>query len=69
MIRLAGHVAHFRQMRNAYKILVGKPQGKKLFWKPRCKWKGNIKMHLKEKGKKMWAGLNWLRIQTVCELL
>jgi hypothetical protein len=29
-MRWVGHVAHMEEMRNAYKILVGKPEGKKL---------------------------------------
>jgi hypothetical protein len=33
-------------MRNAYNILVGKPEWKKLLGNPNIKWKYNIKMHL-----------------------
>jgi hypothetical protein len=43
-MRWAGHGAHMREMRNAYKILVGKPEGKIL----RRKWEYNIKMYLRE---------------------
>lgn len=39
-----GHV------RNAYKILVGKPEGKTSLWKPRCRGKDNIKIDLKQTG-------------------
>jgi hypothetical protein len=35
-------------MRNVYKILVGKPEGKISLRKPRCRWEDNIKMDLKE---------------------
>jgi hypothetical protein len=35
-------------MTNAYKILVEKPEGKRPFGKPRCKWEANIKMDLTE---------------------
>jgi hypothetical protein len=39
-----------RQMRNAYKILVGKPGGKRKLQKLRRRWNNNIKMDLKETG-------------------
>jgi hypothetical protein len=34
------------EMRNAYKILLGKPEGKRLLGRPRRKWEYNIKMYL-----------------------
>jgi hypothetical protein len=37
-------------MRNSYKMLVGKPKGKRPLWRPRSKWNGNIKMDIKETG-------------------
>jgi hypothetical protein len=43
-----GHVAHMGKMRNAYKTLVGKREGKKSLRRPRHRWKDNIKMDLKE---------------------
>jgi hypothetical protein len=36
-----------RDTRNAYRILVGKPEGKRLLGRPRCRWMDNIKMDLK----------------------
>jgi hypothetical protein len=36
-------------MRNTYKILVGKPEGKKSLERPRRRWENNIKMDLREK--------------------
>jgi hypothetical protein len=33
---------------NAYRILVGKPEGKRLLGRPRCRWVDNIKMDLRE---------------------
>jgi hypothetical protein len=33
---------------NAYRILVGKPEGKRALGKPRCRWMNNIKMDLRE---------------------
>jgi hypothetical protein len=37
-------------MRNAYKILVRKPEGKRPFGRPRHKWEDNIRMDLREIG-------------------
>ena len=36
------------ESRNAYRVLVGKPKGKRSLAKPRCKWEDNIKMYLRE---------------------
>jgi hypothetical protein len=46
-MRQAEHVARLREMRNAYKILVEKPDGKRPLGIPRRRWEGNIKMNLK----------------------
>jgi hypothetical protein len=48
--RWAGHVASIGEMRNAYKILVAKPEGKRSTGRPKCRCKGNIKMYPKEIG-------------------
>jgi hypothetical protein len=34
----AGHVAHLREIRSTYKILIGKPEGKRPFGRPRRSW-------------------------------
>ena len=47
-LRWAGHVASMEQSRNAYRVLVGKPEGKRPLGRPRCRWEDNIKMNLKE---------------------
>jgi hypothetical protein len=39
-----------KEKRNSYKILVGKPKGKRALGRPRRRWVGNIKMDLKEVG-------------------
>jgi hypothetical protein len=36
--------------RGVYRVLVGKPEGKRPLGRPRCRWKDNIKMHLYEMG-------------------
>jgi hypothetical protein len=42
---------------NACRILVGKPEGKRLLGRPRCRWVNNIKMDLREMG---WDGMDWI---------
>jgi hypothetical protein len=44
------HAACMREMRTAYKILVGKPEGKIPHRRPRHKWEDNIRMDLREIG-------------------
>jgi hypothetical protein len=43
---LVGHVAHMREMRNAYKIVVGMPAGKRSLGRHKHRWVGNIKWML-----------------------
>jgi len=38
------------ERRDVYRLLVGKPEGKRPLERPRCKWEGNIKMGLQEVG-------------------
>jgi hypothetical protein len=52
-MRWAGHAARMGERRNAYRILVGKPEGKRPLGRPRRRWAGNIKMDLREVG---WDG-------------
>jgi hypothetical protein len=49
-IRWAGHVARMGEKRNAYRLLVGKPKGKRPLGKVRRRWVDNIRMHLGEVG-------------------
>ena len=49
-LRRAGHVAHMEQSRNAYRVLAGEPEGKRLLGRPRRRWEDNIKMDLREVG-------------------
>jgi hypothetical protein len=53
-MRWAGHVTRMGEKRNAYRILVGKPEGKKPFGRPRRRCVDNIKMDLREIG---WYGM------------
>jgi hypothetical protein len=45
-----GYVACMGEMRSAYKVLVGKLEGKRQLGKPRHRWEDNIKMDLREIG-------------------
>ena len=46
----AGHVARMGEGRGIYRILVGKPEGKRPLERPRRRWEDNIKMDLQEVG-------------------
>ena len=43
---------------------MGKPEGKRLLGRPRCKWEDNIKMDLQEWDVVVWTGSRWFRIGT-----
>ena len=58
----AGHVEIMGATRDVYRILVGKPEGKRQLGRPRCRWEDNIKMDLQEVGCRTWTELIWLRI-------
>jgi hypothetical protein len=45
--------------RNAYRKLVGKPEGKKPLERTRRRWVDNIKMYLREIG---WGGIDWIEL-------
>jgi len=49
-MRWAGHVARMVEGRGVYRVLVGKPEGKRLMGRPRRRWEDNIKMDLQEVG-------------------
>jgi hypothetical protein len=51
------YVARIREKRNAYRLLVGKPEGKRLLGKPRHRWVDNIRMDLGEVG---WDDMDWI---------
>jgi hypothetical protein len=52
----AGHVARMGETRKAYRILVGKPEGKRPLGRPRRRWVDNIKIDLREIGGVVWTG-------------
>jgi hypothetical protein len=43
--------------RGAYRVLVGRPEGKRLLGRPRCRWEDIIKVVLQEVG---WGDLDWI---------
>ena len=49
-LRWAVHVARMEHSRSAYRVLVGKPEGRRPLGRPRCRWEYNIKMDLREVG-------------------
>jgi len=57
-------LARMGERRGVYRVVVGKPEGKRALGRPRHRWKDNIKMDLQEIGWGAWAGLIWLRIGT-----
>jgi hypothetical protein len=58
-MRLAGHVARMGERRGAYRILVGRPEGRRPLRRPRLRWEDNIKMDLQEVG---WVGMDWIEV-------
>jgi hypothetical protein len=49
-VRWAGLVAGMGEGRGEYRVLVGRPEGRRPFGRPRRRWENNIKMKLKEEG-------------------
>jgi hypothetical protein len=58
-MRWAGHVAHMGEGRNMYRVLVGKPEGKRPPEGPRRRWQDEIKMDLRENGQ---GGIEWIHL-------
>jgi hypothetical protein len=62
-IRWSGLVARLGEKRNAYRLLVGKPEGKKPLGRPRHRWVDNIRMYLGEVG---WGDVDWIGLAQDC---
>jgi hypothetical protein len=56
-IRWAGNVARMGEGRGMYRVLVGKPEGKRPLGRPRCKWEDNIMMDHQEV---VCGGIDWI---------
>jgi hypothetical protein len=57
--RWTGHVAHMAGMRNAYNILVGKPEDNRILGRLRRRWEDNIRMGIIYIGKKV---VDWMHL-------
>jgi len=55
----AGHITRMGKRRVVYRILVGKPEGKRPLRSPRRRWKANINMDLREVG---CGGMDWIDV-------
>jgi hypothetical protein len=53
-----------RQERNMYRVLMGKPEGKRPLGRPRFKWENGIRMDPMEIG---WRSVEWIQIAGSCE--
>ena len=62
----AGHVARMGVRRRVYRVLAGKPEGKRPLGRPRLRWEDNIKMDLQEITWGPLSGLMWLRLYVHC---
>jgi hypothetical protein len=58
-MRWAGHVACMGEGRGVYRVLVGRPEGKRPLGRPKRRWDDNIKMDLRETG---IHGANWIQL-------
>ena len=58
-MRWVGHVARMGERRGVYRVLVGKPEGKRPLGRPRCIWEDNIKMDLQEVE---CGGMDWIEV-------
>jgi hypothetical protein len=52
------------EKRNAYRLLVGKPKGKRPLRRPRHRWVDNNRMDLGEVG---WDDVDWIGLESACE--
>jgi hypothetical protein len=48
--------------KNAYKVLIGKPEGKRPLVRPNRRWEDNMRMDLREVG---WKGVDWIHLTEV----
>jgi hypothetical protein len=58
-MRGAGHVSRVGEKRDLYRILVGRPEGRRPLGRPRCRWKDNIQIDLQEVG---WGSMYWIEL-------
>jgi hypothetical protein len=68
-MRWAGHVTRMGEERNVYRVLVGKPEGKRPIGRPRHRWEDVLEWILGGLVGRVWSGFTWLRKGTVGGLL
>ena len=61
-MRWVEHVAYMRERRGAYRVLVGKPEGKEPLGRPSHRWEDNIKIDLQEVG---CGDMDWIELAKV----
>jgi hypothetical protein len=61
-MRWVGHVARTGGKKNAYRLLVGKPEGKRPLGRTKSRWVDNIRMDLGEVG---WDDVDWIGLAEV----
>jgi hypothetical protein len=62
-MRGAGYVARMEEVRSAFKILVGKHEGKRPLGRPRSGWEDNKRMDLEKQSEMVLTGFIWLRVR------
>jgi hypothetical protein len=58
-MRWAGHAARIGEVGKVYKVLVGKPEGKRSLGRPRRRWEDGIRMDLRKIG---WGSVEWIQL-------
>ena len=58
-MRWAGNVARMGKERGAYRVVLGKPEGRRPMGRPRRRWVDNIRMNLQGVG---WGDMDWIRL-------
>ena len=58
-MRWEGNVACMGEGKGVYRVLVGKPEGKRPLGRPRLRWEDNIKMDLQDEG---YSGMDWIEL-------
>ena len=56
---MGGASSEYGERRGVYRVLVGKPEGKRPLGRPRCRLENNIKMDLQEVG---WGSKDWIEL-------
>jgi hypothetical protein len=58
-MRWAGHVARMGEEKNVYRVLMGKPEGKRPLGRPGHRWEDGIRMDLREIA---WGSVDWIQL-------